>query len=55
MKSDIISHGNNSHTSLPSIAFDQCQYEEPFHVLNGLYMIDFPGMFDNRGTVIDII
>lgn len=50
----IISHQNSSHTIRPKFACDSTTYPQEFEGLNGLYMVDFPGLFETRGPEIDI-
>ena len=45
---DMISHGQNSHTIKPSVVHGP-DYLEEFSHLKGMYLIDFPGMFDTSG------
>ena len=50
--SGIISHSSNSHTLAPSIAHGP-DFSE-FKQLQNHYLIDFAGMFDDRGGEIEI-
>ena len=52
--SKIISHQYNSHTIRPKFASDSTIYPEEYSALNGMYMVDFPGLFETRGPEIDI-
>ena len=49
----IISHRRNSHTLAPTLFYGP-NYPERYQSLNGKYLIDFPGMFDTKGTEIDL-
>ena len=51
---DLMSHSFNSHTIEPSIVHGPGNYSESFSRLDGMYLVDFPGMFDSRGPAIDI-
>ena len=53
VKSEIISHARNSHTLIPTIRHGP-EFIKEFSLLNGKYLIDFPGMFDSKGPEIDI-
>ena len=49
----IISHSHNSHTFRPKI-IGNGKYTDDFKKLNGTYLIDFPGLFDSKGSAIEI-
>ena len=51
--SEIISHSTNSHTLSPSIAHGP-EYIDKFSALKDHYLIDFPGMFDSKGSEIEV-
>lgn len=53
-QSEIISHQYNSHTIRPKFASDSTIFPDEFKELNGLHLIDFPGLFETRGPEIDI-
>jgi len=48
----IVSHQHNSHTIFPKIVGNPSELFAPF---NKLSMIDFPGMFDSKGIILDIV
>ena len=52
--SKIISHQYNSHTIRPKFASDTTTFPDEFKDLNGLHLVDFPGLFETRGPEIDI-
>ena len=54
VQNKIISHQYNSHTIRPKFASQSTIYPDAFSDLNGLYMVDFPGLFETRGPEIDI-
>lgn len=45
--SEIVDHGQASHTFTPKIVAGPNK--------DGMYLIDFPGMFDSKGNEIDIL
>lgn len=50
---DFISHKRNSHTFCPKIIGQPIDdYNDAIN--GGLHLVDFPGMFDTKGTVIEI-
>ena len=53
-ESNIISHQYNSHTIRPKFASDTTKFPEEFQDLDGLHLVDFPGLFETRGPEIDI-
>lgn len=54
IKSDMICHQCNSHTIRPKLVSDKTTYIDKFSALNGLHLVDFPGLFETRGPEIDI-
>jgi len=52
-KSETISHKHNSHTFKPKIPFDP-PYPKAFSGLDQYHLIDFPGIFEQRGAELDI-
>ena len=54
VESELISHGNNSHTFLPKIVQEEPIYIDQFKELNGTYLVDLPGMFDSKGEEMDV-
>jgi len=52
-ENEIISHQGNSHTLAPSIAHGP-DYIDKFSNLKGHYLVDFAGMFDSKGSEIEI-
>jgi len=53
IESLIISHKHNSHTLKPKIV-NGPDYPESFQALNGIHLIDFPGMFESKGLELDV-
>lgn len=54
IESELISHGNNSHTFLPKIVQEEPTYIDQYKELNGTYLVDLPGMFDSKGEEMDV-
>ena len=52
-ESDLISHQFNSHTLQPKIVGGP-NFHPDFHHMEGHYLIDFPGIFETRGSELDI-
>lgn len=50
---DIMSHAHNSHTIYPKIPKPQFM-DKQFKGWNDTYLLDFPGMFDCKGILLDI-
>lgn len=50
----IMSHKHNSHTIVPKIPQNKPEYPEEFKDFNGTWLVDFPGMFESKGTELDI-
>lgn len=48
---NIISHQHNSHTFYPKVVGSPAELFTPY---NNMTMVDFPGMFDSKGVVLDI-
>ena len=46
-----VSHQHNSHTFYPKVVGSPSELYAPY---NKLCMVDFPGMFDSKGVVLDI-
>lgn len=49
---DIVSHQHNSHTIYPKIPTDKAH--ESFTGMENTFLVDFPGMFDCKGLLLDI-
>lgn len=53
IQNDIISHSHNSHTLQPKIPFES-PYHKDFSQLDKYHLVDFPGIFEQRGPDLDI-
>ena len=55
VNSSIISHQRNSHTLKPKIVGGPNDFGEEFYeLLQGHYLVDFPGIFESRGIELEI-
>lgn len=54
VESDLIDHGNNSHTFVPKLVMEEARYIDEFKELDGRHIVDIPGMFESKGSEIDI-
>ena len=41
-----ISHKTHPHTFKPTIPYESAEYSDNFKELNGVHLVDFPGLFD---------
>lgn len=50
----IISHMHNSHTLSPKFVNKTPQYPDEFSEMQGIYSVDYPGLFESKGLELDI-
>lgn len=53
-ESAIISHKHNSHTLGPKFVNETPCYPDAFSDLQGIYSVDYPGLFESKGPELDI-
>lgn len=54
MPEAIMSHAHNSHTIVPKIPQDKPEYPKDYAGFDGTWLVDFPGMFESKGTELDV-
>ena len=49
----IINHSHNSHTLKPKFVTNPPEYADDYCGLDGIYSVDYPGMFESKGPELD--